>query len=68
MTPTDALAELRRELRMRQRLYPDWIEKGRIKRADATHRVAALELAIELLEPLVPARLEQTPPEQGSLL
>lgn len=66
MTPADALRELRREHKMRSRVYPDWIEKGRITRADATHRLAALEFAIEIVAAHVAPNAE--PPAQGSLL
>lgn len=66
MNPADALRELRRELAMRTRVYPDWIQKGRITRADATHRLAAIECAIDIVTAHVHANAE--PPAQGSLL
>lgn len=41
------LAELERELKMRQRVYPNWIRQGRIEADQANHRVACL---IEVIE------------------
>jgi len=41
------LAELERELKMRQRVYPNWTKQGRLDRETAAHRVACL---IEVIE------------------
>lgn len=54
------LKELRRELEMRQKLYPEWVSTGRLPKATAEHRIAALESAIELIE--------LTEPQQQNLL
>ncbi len=42
--------EVRRELEMRQQLYPRWIERDKISQRDADHRIACMAKAIELLE------------------
>lgn len=44
------LAELNRELAMRQDLYPMWVNSGRLTSKTAEHRIAALQKAIELIE------------------
>lgn len=36
------LEELRRELKMRQRVYPKWIREGRMTAEQMEHRVACL--------------------------
>ncbi|MGR3484038.1 MAG: hypothetical protein ACU0BF_01725 [Paracoccaceae bacterium] len=43
VTPAEKLEELRRELRMRQRVYPRQIQLGRMTQADADRRIAVLE-------------------------
>lgn len=42
--------ELRRELGMRQRLYPQWVRQGRMTKEQMDHRVTCFILAIEDLE------------------
>lgn len=54
--------ELRRELSMRQRLYPQWVRQGRMTAEQMRHRVNSLIVAIEDLE----AR-HQPGKEQGTL-
>ena len=61
-TKSEVLAELRRELVTRQRLYPDWVSKGKIPRSTATHRIATLEQAIKWIEVI-----EDTEPLQTKL-
>jgi len=41
------LSELERELKMRQRVYPNWIKQGRLDRDTANFRIACL---IEVIE------------------
>ena len=36
------LEELRRELKMRQRVYPKWVRDGRMTAEQMTHRVTCL--------------------------
>lgn len=46
----DELArEARRELAMRERLYPGWVEAGRMKIDDAERRIAMMEAIAEIL-------------------
>ena len=54
---------VRREIRMRNRVYPRWVEIGRITQAHADHQVAAMEAVLATLESLRPAQ-----PQQGALL
>lgn len=44
------LQELRRELAMRQKVYPDWIKQGKLSIKRAEFRIQALQEAIEILE------------------
>lgn len=46
----DILSEMRRELAMRKRVYPNWIRDRRMKKEDAKTRIARLEAGIELIE------------------
>ena len=41
-TKTEILKELRRELSMRNGVYPKWIKSGRHHPTDAAHRIACL--------------------------
>lgn len=42
----DVVAELRRELAMRQRVYPRWVASGKLTAKDMDRRIALLEEAI----------------------
>ena len=44
------LNELRRELAMRQRVYPRWVADGRLRQDDMDHRIACLKMAIAVVE------------------
>lgn len=46
-TLKEAATELRRELGMRQRLYPGWVASGRMTQAEADRQIARLEVALE---------------------
>ena len=35
--------EIRREIKMRKRVFPRWVADGRMKQADADRRIAILE-------------------------
>ena len=69
-TPGQSVAELLRELAMRQRVYPNWIQNGRVGRKpsitteDAVHRIAVIEELIEDVYQLYPSL---RPVAQGSL-
>lgn len=63
---TEAIDELFRELQVRKRCFPKWIDDGKISRTDAQDRIARQESALAYLESLRPA--ESTPaaePEEG---
>jgi signal recognition particle subunit SEC65 len=46
--------ELQRELETRQNLYPRWKNEGRIKADTATHRIACIKKAIEIVQASYP--------------
>ena len=50
ITIQQVLTELEREINMRKRLYPGWIQKGKISEPIATKRIACLTYAKELLQ------------------
>jgi len=54
VTLSDQIAELKREMAMRERLYPGWIERGTLRRDAADRQMArtraALHVLIELQE------------------
>lgn len=63
---TEAIDEVFRELQVRKRCFPRWIEDGRISRTDAQDRIARQESALAYLESLRPA--ESSPaaePQEG---
>jgi hypothetical protein len=43
----DALVELKREQRQRERVFPRWVAEGRLKQDDADWRMACLDKAID---------------------
>lgn len=46
----EQLDELKRELKMREAVYPRWVESGKMKQKDAMHRVNCLRAVIEDFE------------------
>lgn len=51
MSPAErALRELKREKAMRERLYPGWVESGRMTAAEAKNRIADLVEAILIVQ------------------
>jgi hypothetical protein len=48
-TLTEAIAELHRELTLRLRVYPGWVQNGKLSEAAAARQVARLEAAIDYL-------------------
>lgn len=63
---TEAIDELFRELQVRKRCFPRWIQDGKISRTDAQDRIARQESALAYLETLRPA--DSTPaaePQEG---
>jgi hypothetical protein len=43
ITTADKLACAKRELAMRQRVYPQWVEKNRMSASKAAHEIACME-------------------------
>ena len=63
---TEAVDEIFRELQVRKRCFPKWVDEGKISRTDAQDRIARQESALAYLESLRDA--ESTPdcrPEEG---
>jgi len=48
----DQIAELKRELALRRRVYPRWVENGKLSYEMSTHRMGAMQAAVETLEKL----------------
>lgn len=46
----EQIAEIKREIGLRQRVYPRWIESGKLKRAAADHQMAAISSVLATLE------------------
>jgi hypothetical protein len=43
------IAAVNREIAMRKRVYPRWIETGRMKQAEADHQIAAMQAVLATL-------------------
>jgi hypothetical protein len=48
-TRADVIAELRRELGVRRRVYPGWVRNGKHTQQMADERLELMQMAIELL-------------------
>ena len=48
-----------RELALRRRVYPRWIEKKKMTQAKADDEIAAMEAITETLRGLMPAEIKQ---------
>lgn len=48
----ESIAEVERELQMRQKLYPQWIGKGTLNRATAERQIRRLNYVLEILRAL----------------
>jgi hypothetical protein len=59
-TIKEIISELRRELAMRRRVFPDWVRSGRLKQIDADRRIELMEAAISFIE-------DNDKPDQQSL-
>jgi len=46
----DVIVELKRELLMREKLYPGWVRDGKLSQKTADRRILAMVRAIELIE------------------
>lgn len=61
----EILQELKRELHMRERLYPNWIETGKMKGDVAQRQIIRLEAAILQIDKLW--RAEGAPTADGQV-
>ena len=50
------IAEVRRELQMRYKVYPRWIDAGRLTREAGAQQITRLEAVLETLETLEKVR------------
>jgi hypothetical protein len=50
ITIDDEIACVRREIAMRQRVYPAWVAKGKMKQEKADHEIAAMRAVLIRLE------------------
>lgn len=62
---TEAVDEIFRELQVRKRCFPKWIDEGRISRTDAQDRIARQESALAYLERLRDAESSPAAEPQG---
>lgn len=46
----DQIAEIKREIRMREGVYPKWVQSGRMKQADSDRQIARMRAVLETLE------------------
>ena len=61
-SPQEAADELQRELAVRQRCFPSWVEQGRLSRTEARDRLERMESALHYLQRL--ANLQPEDPKQ----
>ena len=50
MTMDEQIAAVRREISMRQRVYPRWVEGGRMTQAKADQETRAMQAVLATLE------------------
>ncbi len=62
----DSLEELYRERNTRERIYPNWVYRGKLKQATADNRLQRLNDAIDILE-CVHDAIVDTMPQQTLL-
>jgi hypothetical protein len=62
VTIEEQVACVEREIKMRRRVFPRWVEAGRMTQAKADAEIAAMEAVLATLQAQVP------PPAQGGLL
>lgn len=51
-TISEEITELKRELEVRRKVYPDWVVMKKLTNDQAAHRIACLESTIKRLEEL----------------
>lgn len=68
MTREEMLACVEREIRMRERVYPEWTKLGRMSAQKAAHELAAMRAVRDVIAalPVVPApQAELFPPSEA---
>ena len=63
VTLQDAIKEVRREVKLRERLYPQWVASGKLNKAAAERQLARMKYVLELLE----GKGEERPGQQPEL-
>lgn len=48
----DQIAAVRREIALRRRVYPKWVEAGRMKAEAADREIAAMQAVLDTLQQL----------------
>jgi hypothetical protein len=61
VTIDEQIAEVRRELAMRNKVYPKWIEAGSMKKSKADFQILAMEAVLISLQETA----KQTSPQAG---
>lgn len=52
----EQIKEIKREIGMRERVYPRWIEQKKLKQVDAEHHMAAMRAALDTLREVEQSR------------
>jgi hypothetical protein len=52
ITLVEQIAELQRELQMRQRVYPRWVDQGRLSQSTAAAQILTMTAALATLQDL----------------
>lgn len=58
ITTEHKISELRREIETRRRVYPGWVQNGRLSKQDADYRISVLEA---ILLDYVPQNMAEDP-------
>lgn len=58
MTLDEQIKAVIRELGFRERVYPGWVAKGKMKQAEADYQIAAMKAVLETLKTLKEHRHE----------
>ena len=56
VTFQEAVSEVKRELAIRKRFYPKWINSGRLKEEDATRQIARMQAALHIMNELLESK------------
>jgi len=58
-TAAKMLASVRREIKMRERVYPRWVEAARMTQANADEELATMRAVLTVLEQVLPLDVNQ---------